>query len=118
MLVSTYMRNEENFKCNICNVTFECKNEFMKHRKLKHIEMVQMCKNNDQCIFKNSCWFRHEEYDNQIIIENNEENENVIQKLVSIVETISKKVSKQEIMIKTLSDKINNRATDKLNDDI
>ena len=73
-----HMRNEENFKCNICNITFECKNEFMKHRKLKHIEMVQMCKNNDQCVFKNSCWFRHEEYDNRIIIEN----ENVIHKLV------------------------------------
>ena len=112
------MRNEENFKCKICDITFESKHEFMKHRKLKHKEMVQMCKNNGQCLFKNSCWFRHEEYDNQIIIENNEENENVIHKLVSIVETLSKKVSMQEIMTKTLSDQIHNRVTDKVNDDI
>ena len=110
------MRNEEKFKCNICDITFESKHEFMKHRKLKHIEMVQMCKNNDQCLFKTSCWFRHEEYDNQISTENNEENENIIQKLVSIVETISKKVSIQEIMTKTLYDKIHNRATDKVNE--
>ena len=90
----------------------------MKHRKLKHIEMVQMCKNDKQCLFKNSCWFMHEEYDHQIIIENNEENENIIEKLVSIVETLSQKVSSQELMTKTLSEKIHNHATDKVNDNI
>ena len=42
-------------------------------------------------LIKNSGWFRHEEYDNKKIIKNNEENENIIQKLVSIVESLSKK---------------------------
>ena len=60
----------------------------------------------------------HEEYDHQIIIENNEENENIIEKLVSIVETLSQKVSSQEIMTKTLSEKIHNNTTDKVNDNI
>ena len=47
--------------------------------------------NNNLCLLKNSGWFRHEEYDNKKIIKNNEENENIIQKLVSIVESLSKK---------------------------
>ena len=90
----------------------------MKHRKIKHKEMVQMCKNDKQCLFKNTCWFIHEEYDKQIEIENNEENENIIEKLVSIVETLGQKVSNQEIMTKTLNEKIHNITSDKVNDDI
>ena len=43
-----------------------------------------------KCNICDSGWFRHEEYDNKKIIKNNEENENIIQKL-SIVESLSKK---------------------------
>ena len=34
----------------------------MHHRKLKHSEMVQKCKNEENCVFEKSksCWFSHE----------------------------------------------------------
>ena len=57
-----HIRNDETFKCNICDQTFKTKANFMHHRKLKHSEMVQKCKNEESCVFEKSkpCWFSHE----------------------------------------------------------
>ena len=33
------------FKCNICDLTFNSRPEFLKHRKLVHIDLVPECKN-------------------------------------------------------------------------
>ena len=71
-----HLRYEEEFRCNICDTSFQSKSDFMKHRKTKHKEMVQMCKNKERFVFKNSCWFIHEALDTQKINENNENKEN------------------------------------------
>ena len=67
----------------------------MLHRKYQHTEMVQNCKN-IECVFKKSCWFRHEHEDNQVNKEKTNENEKYMQKLLKIVEKLSEKVSNLE----------------------
>ena len=49
---------------------------FMKHRKNHHTEMVNFCTNNEECVFKSSCWFRHKIHDENMIKEKSEENGN------------------------------------------
>ena len=75
-----HMKNEETFKCNICDTTFESQSDFMKHRKTKHKERVQMCKNKERCVFKNLCWFIHEALNSQMKNENNENKEKNVEK--------------------------------------
>ena len=73
----------------------------MKHRKRKHPEMVNTCKN-IECIYKNECWFRHDFED---IKEDNikaNENEKLIEKLVGLVEKLSERVSNLETPEKIL----------------
>ena len=53
-----HIKSIEIFKCNICDETFSSKGHFMQHRKIKHIEMVKTCRN-QECFYKNSCWFGH-----------------------------------------------------------
>ena len=38
--------------------------------------MVKFCTNKKECVFKSSCWFRHEIHDEHMIQEKLEENEN------------------------------------------
>ena len=58
------------YKCRICQKTFNSKVEFMKHRKSDHIEIVPICRNssNGPCSLGTEiCWFRHDnEYDNDV----------------------------------------------------
>ena len=42
-------RNIESFKCTICEQTFNTKSNFMQHRRVRHPEMLKICKN-DECI--------------------------------------------------------------------
>ena len=84
-----HIRNEETFKCNICDTSLESKSDFMKHRRNKHKERVQMCKNKEKCVFGNSCWFIHEALDNQKINKNNEKKENIVKNFE--VKKVSKK---------------------------
>ena len=96
-----HTRNSEIFKCNICDKTFFEKSQFMKHRKTKHPEMVKTCKNYE-CIYDNECWFRHDFED---IKEDNikaNENEKLIEKLVTLVEKLNERVSKLETPEKNL----------------
>ena len=60
-----HIKSNENFKCNICEENFLNKSNFMKHRISKHRDLVQFCRNNEECEFKSSCWFRHGIHDNK-----------------------------------------------------
>ena len=93
-----HIRNNETFECNICNETFKSKTNFMHHRKLEHSEMVQICKNNEYCVFKRSCWFKHEHIDKKISKEKTDDNEHTGQKLIGTVENSNKEVSSIEKM--------------------
>ena len=35
-----------NLNCNICDLTFKSRPEYMKHRKLCHVDILPECKNN------------------------------------------------------------------------
>ena len=71
-----HMQSNEDFKCNICDERFQTKSKFMNHRKNQHQEMVQLCKNNEECVFKSSCWFRHGINEKQMRNEKSDENKN------------------------------------------
>ena len=55
-----HIKNSETFNCNICNQNFLTKSQFMQHRKSQHKNMVQICRNEEGCVYRHSCWFRHE----------------------------------------------------------
>ena len=76
--MNLHNRNDETFNCNICDTAFESISDFMKHRKTKHKERVKMCKNKETCVFKTSCWFLHDDYQN--INENSEKKEDIVQR--------------------------------------
>ena len=54
--------NEKGMECHYCSEEFKSKNELMFHRKLNHIEKVQICVNFDdgKCTFGDTCWFSHD----------------------------------------------------------
>ena len=84
-----HIKSIEIFKCNICDETFSSKGHFMQHRKIKHIEMVKTCRN-QECFYKNSCWFRHGyENENAGITTTKKINENE-NKLQNIAEKVKK----------------------------
>ena len=90
-----HIKYNEDFKCIICDETFHSKSYFMQHRKNQHSEMVQPCKN-IECVFKTSCWFKHDHQDTQVYHEKKNENDKYIQKLLAIVEKLNEKVAKLE----------------------
>ena len=86
-----HTKNNETFKCNICEQTFSEKSEFMKHRKDLHPEMVKICRNT-QCFYENECWFRHENDNSKLNNIKTNENEKLIEKLVGLVEKLNERV--------------------------
>ena len=63
--------SEANFKCYVCDNTFESKYDMMVHRKKEHGSIIKPCNlyQDNSCRFTNeSCWFRHnlENDDNNI----------------------------------------------------
>ena len=49
-------------KCNNCDLTFNSRPEYLKHRKLVHIDLVPECKNIKEgaCQYGDTnCWFKH-----------------------------------------------------------
>ena len=90
--------NKENdFKCSICDKTFNTQKYLMIHRKSEHADTIQKCKNDGSCLFKNDCWYKHDKIDDNGH-ENNDKNENVIQKLFEVVEKNLKKLTRLESM--------------------
>ena len=90
-----HTKNNETFKCNLCEQTFSEKSEFMKHRKDLHPEMVKICRNT-QCFYENECWFRHENDNSKLNNIKTNENEKLIEKLVGLVEKLNERVSTLE----------------------
>ena len=83
------------FKCSICDENFKTQTILMKHRKSEHGNSIKKCKNNEGCLFKNECWYKHEEM-NDNDYENDDKKENHIQKLFEVVEKCTEKVTKLE----------------------
>ena len=90
------------YTCKLCDNTFSNLPELMKHKKEYHIQTVQACKNRI-CIYgRQKCWYKHEISEKEIIepIENNEdginENNDVIQRLMKMVETLTQRIFKIE----------------------
>ena len=53
--------------------------------------MVKICRNN-QCIYENECWFRHENDNSKLNNIKTNENEKLIEKLVGLVEKLNERV--------------------------
>ena len=105
---------EAEFNCNLCGKVFITRSLFLEHRKKEHDQAVQKCKNenNGKCIFgSETCWFIHENTNNKeenINHKNNEnknnikdsENTNVennmIQKMMTMMETFTERILKLE----------------------
>ena len=91
-----------NLNCNICDLTFKSRPEYMKHRKLCHINILPECKNNMEGVCQygdKKCWFKHsiEKYDTT---EQNEgekiEYKEVVGKLFDIVEKMTERLANLE----------------------
>ena len=67
----------KSIKCNICGELSSNRKDFMKHKKEKHEETVQMCKllKKGNCTYKEKCLFSHE----NVQMSNNSKNEMTIQ---------------------------------------
>ena len=52
---------QKSIKCNMCGKIINNRNNFMRHRKDDHEEMLQMCKlfENGNCTYKDKCLFSH-----------------------------------------------------------
>ena len=67
--VSSSQRSLHEFKCGFCGKSFNIKNDFMKHRRKDHPEIVTSCRDSSSCRFGPSrCWFIHDnsEENNQL----------------------------------------------------
>ena len=91
----------ERFKCNTCELDFNCRPDYQKHRKHKHIEMVSNCKHEikGECVYgEDKCWFKHQSKSkvncNKTETIENMENEDriILKKLFDMVEKITKRV--------------------------
>ena len=87
--------SKNEIKCNICEKVFANKGEFMHHKRIEHAEIVQMCNNTNSCPYQN-CWFRHEPNTRQ---EQNNEKEEVTEKILSMMEKCTQRIVKLEKMI-------------------
>ena len=88
------------FKCNLCGKDFLARPSFLEHRKNEHKQVVKKCNNasNGKCRFgSQKCWFLHE---NAEFMNENSENiiheNNVIQKIMKMMETFTKRILKLE----------------------
>ena len=87
------------FKCNFCKKEFYKTSDFLKHRKIEHEQLVPACNRfkDGKCIFgADKCWFQHkkdesdDDYDQ--VKNNNFENNEVIQKIFKMMETMTQRI--------------------------
>ena len=87
------------FKCNFCKKEFYKTSDFLKHRKMEHEQLVPVCNRfkDGKCIFgADKCWFQHkkdesdDDYDQ--VKNTNFENNEVIQKIFKIMETMTQRI--------------------------
>ena len=84
-------------KCNDCDETFSIQPLYRIHKKQHHQKSVPLCNNtaNGLCKYgKNNCWFIHENITETT--ENKTENNEVIQKLFTIMEAMTERLSSLE----------------------
>ena len=77
--------------------------ELLKHRKREHKDLIAPCRNilKGACKFgKSKCWFNHDNIENSNeseVTENlNKENNDVIQKLFEMMETMTERIVQME----------------------
>jgi hypothetical protein len=82
-------------ECNICDDTFDNRNNFMQHKKSEHRAQVQMCRNTDKCPYQN-CWFRHgpNKCDEQ-----NDQKQDITEQMVNMLENFTQRIMKLENII-------------------
>ena len=89
-------------KCNICDLTYNTRAEYLKHRKVFHIDIVPKCKNKMEgtCQYSDeNCWFKHsiEKCDRKEQSEGEKiEYNEVVGNLFTIVEKVTERLSKLE----------------------
>ena len=97
---SIYISHEETtnekFNCKSCDLTFECRTEYLKHRKQGHIENIPKCKNitKGECVYgDDNCWFNHQGNRNESEIIEKIKDREILQKLLDMVEKITERVA-------------------------
>ena len=85
--------------CTIWNTDFKLRSDFMNHRKLKHPENVQPCRNsmNGTCEYI-SCWFKHTDTETENA-NLNFKNEDMTEKLFNMMEKIVQRLTLMENQI-------------------
>ena len=97
--------SECDYNCNCCEKTFMTNSELMRHKKSKHKEKVQDCKNHikNKCQYSShTCWFIHKNYQNELNKSPNEDtlsNNEQMQKLIKMVEDYTKRIDILESMM-------------------
>ena len=74
----------EEFTCKMCGIDNLSKSSYYKHKKNKHSESVQKCKNqiNGKCIYKSeNCWFIH---DNKEFMEETDESKKEVMNMMKM----------------------------------
>ena len=84
-------------KCSLCEINFTSQSEFLRHRKDKHRNQVQMCKNekNGTCIFGGlNCWFIHDDKKAADEGEQNllKEHKEVMEKVFGMMEKMTERI--------------------------
>ena len=91
------------FKCNSCDETFTTKSGFMYHNKENHKNNISECKQSRSgtCWFGDKkCWFNHNSNDENSEKRNDEElseNQEMIEKILSMMENFTKRIKKWKI---------------------
>ena len=91
-------REIKQIKCMFCDCSFESKSALMSHRKKAHPSRVKQCRNNENgmCQHGPNCWYNHDLemiFDEEHIqIDKNPENNQIVKKLVDMVENFGKRL--------------------------
>jgi hypothetical protein len=106
-----FNHNKENsveYNCNFCEQICRSQSDLRQHKKKKHKKRIPSCKN-EECLYgRENCWFIHttEESFN----ENEHENENLIERIINMLEKVSERIVKMELNNHTNHDE--RKATD------
>ena len=87
--------------CSFCDKIFSVLPELLKHRKKEHKDLIAPCRNilKGACKYGTSkCWFNHDDIENpnESEVNVNKENNNVIQKLFEMMETMTERIVQME----------------------
>ena len=104
-------KTSNDYHCTLCNEIFNLPYEFFKHRKIYHEETVPECKNykNGECSYgQEKRWFKHDRNDENIVekenrMEENLVNDEIVQKIFKMMETMTKRINCMEKKIILIS---------------